>query len=58
VDVATLDIRVAVPDDDVALAGTTRLGFESYRAWAPDGWEPPPRDVEVAPARELLASRD
>ena len=37
-DVATLDIRIAVPDDAAALAGTTRLGFESYRAWAPEGW--------------------
>jgi GNAT superfamily N-acetyltransferase len=54
VDVATLDIRVAVPDDAVALAGTTRLGFESYREWAPDGWEPPPHSLEIRSIRERL----
>jgi hypothetical protein len=29
------DIRIAVPDDAPALAATTRLGFDSYREWAP-----------------------
>ena len=43
VDAAGLDIRIAVPDDAVALAATTRLGFESYLEWAPAGWQPPPR---------------
>jgi ribosomal protein S18 acetylase RimI-like enzyme len=54
VDVATLDIRIAVPDDAAALAGTTRLGFESYREWAPDGWEPPPHSLEIRSIRERL----
>ena len=54
VDVASLDIRLAVPDDAVALAGTTRLGFESYRAWAPEGWQPPPRALEIRSIRERL----
>ena len=53
-DVAELDIRIAVPDDATALAGTTRLGFESYRAWAPDGWQPPPRALEIRSIRERL----
>src|SRR3954466_6895532 len=54
VDVAELDIRIAVPDDATALAGTTRLGFESYREWAPEGWQPPPRSLEIRSIRERL----
>jgi GNAT superfamily N-acetyltransferase len=54
VDVASLDIRLAVPDDAIALAGTTRLGFESYRSWAPEGWQPPPRALEIRSIRERL----
>ena len=57
-DVAELDIRIAVPDDAVALAGTTRLGFESYRAWAPEGWQPPPRSLEIRSIRERLRAHD
>jgi GNAT superfamily N-acetyltransferase len=53
-DAAALDIRIAVPDDASALAGTTRLGFESYRAWAPEGWQPPPPALEVRSIRERL----
>jgi ribosomal protein S18 acetylase RimI-like enzyme len=54
VDVSALDIRIAVPDDAAALAATTRLGFESYRSWAPLGWEPPPRTLEMRAIRERL----
>jgi GNAT superfamily N-acetyltransferase len=54
VDVAALDIRIAVPDDAAALARTTRLGFESYRAWAPAGWRPPAPSLEVRSIRERL----
>jgi GNAT superfamily N-acetyltransferase len=53
-DVAELDIRIAVPDDAKALARTTRIGFESYRSWAPEGWEPPPYALEVHSIRERL----
>jgi GNAT superfamily N-acetyltransferase len=53
-DVATLDIRLAGPDDAGTLADTTRLGFESYRAWAPAGWRPPPRTLELRAIRERL----
>jgi GNAT superfamily N-acetyltransferase len=53
-DAAALDIRLAVPDDAAALAGTTRLGFESYRAWAPEGWQPPPPALELRSIRERL----
>jgi predicted N-acetyltransferase YhbS len=54
VDIATLDIRIAVPDDAAALAQTTRLGFESYREWAPEGWRPPPHNLEIHSIRERL----
>jgi GNAT superfamily N-acetyltransferase len=54
VEAASLDIRIAVPDDAVELAGTTRLGFESYRAWAPEDWQPPPRSLEIRSIRERL----
>jgi GNAT superfamily N-acetyltransferase len=57
VNVAEFDIRIAVPDDAAALACTTRLGFESYRAWAPDGWQPPPRSLEVRSIRERLRAQ-
>jgi GNAT superfamily N-acetyltransferase len=53
-DVASLDIRLAGPDDAGALAGTTRLGFESYLEWAPEGWRPPPRSLELRAIRERL----
>src|SRR6478609_9129835 len=53
-DATSLDIRLAVPDDAIALASTTRLGFESYLAWAPEGWQPPPRSLEIRAIRERL----
>jgi GNAT superfamily N-acetyltransferase len=53
-DAGALDIRIAVPDDAPALAATTRLGFDSYREWAPEGWEPPPHALEVRAIRERL----
>lgn len=56
-DAAALDIRLAVPDDAIALASTTRLGFESYLEWAPQGWRPPPRSLEIRAIRERLRSR-
>jgi len=54
VDAASLEIRIAGPDDASALAATTRLGFESYFDWAPEGWRPPPRSLEVRAIRERL----
>jgi GNAT superfamily N-acetyltransferase len=54
---AILDIRIAVPDDAIELASTTRLGFESYREWAPAGWRPPPRSLEIRSIRERLKAR-
>jgi predicted N-acetyltransferase YhbS len=57
VDAAALDIRIAVPDDAIELASTTRLGFESYLEWAPAGWQPPPRSLEIRSIRERLKAR-
>ena len=53
-DAAALDIRLAAPDDAISLAATTRLGFESYLEWAPAGWQPPPRTLEIRAIRERL----
>ena len=46
--------RVRDADVSGGLAATTRLGFESYLEWAPDGWRPPPRSLEVRAIRERL----
>jgi GNAT superfamily N-acetyltransferase len=54
VDAASLEIRLAGPGDADLLAATTRLGFESYREWAPAGWRPPPRNLELRAIRERL----
>lgn len=40
-------LRPATPDDADALAQTVSEGFDSYRAFAPGGWEPPDR-LELA----------
>jgi GNAT superfamily N-acetyltransferase len=40
-------LRPAAPGDEPALAALIAACDESYRAWAPPGWEPPP------PGREL-----
>lgn len=53
-DASALEIRIAGPDDAAALAATTRLGFESYADWAPAGWRPPPRALELRAIRERL----
>jgi GNAT superfamily N-acetyltransferase len=45
-------LRMATVADAPALAATVQEGFESYRAWAPRGWEPP------APAFQLRGIRD
>jgi RimJ/RimL family protein N-acetyltransferase len=57
VDAAALEIRIAVPEDAPALADTTRLGFESYRSWAPPDWRPPPHSLELRAIRERLRAQ-
>ena len=44
--------RAATPDDAEAIAAAVGRGFEGYRAFAPDGWEPPEFEREV----ELVAA--
>ena len=39
--------RSRCPTTRRALAATTRLGFESYRAWAPRGWRPAAAALEI-----------
>jgi GNAT superfamily N-acetyltransferase len=57
VDASQLDLQLASPEDAAELARTTRAGFDSYRAWAPEGWEPPPHTLEVRAIRERLKAR-
>jgi GNAT superfamily N-acetyltransferase len=42
---AQIALRVAVPADAPAMARTMSIGFETYRAFAPPGWRPPPDDT-------------
>lgn len=56
-DLSDFDIRIAVPEDAIALAATTQLGFESYLEWAPEGWQPPPRSLEIRAIRERLRAQ-
>jgi GNAT superfamily N-acetyltransferase len=51
-------IRPATLSDIPALAVTVRLGFESYRAWAPPGWDPPPPQLDLIRLRENLGRPD
>ena len=43
---------MALPADAPTMARTLRLGFETYRAFAPAGWSPPP--LETVGIRERL----
>jgi predicted N-acetyltransferase YhbS len=51
-----VSIRPAAEADAAALAETVRQGFETYRAWAPRGWEPPPASLHVAGIRGRLGA--
>ncbi len=44
---ADLEVRVPAPGEERAIADMVAACDETYRAWAPPGWEPPP------PGREL-----
>jgi GNAT superfamily N-acetyltransferase len=57
-DAEDLPIRRATLADASALAEITRLGFESYRAWNPPGWEPPPHLLELRGIRQRLQLPD
>jgi GNAT superfamily N-acetyltransferase len=48
-----LAFRHATADDAADLAAVLIEGFDTYRAFAPEGWEPPAAE----PVAEMLASR-
>ena len=59
------ELRLLTHDDAEAMGESVRDGFESFRAWAPEGWDPPaavshPEELHTALARPttwgLLAS--
>jgi GNAT superfamily N-acetyltransferase len=52
------ELRPVRVEDADAMAESMRLGFESYRAWAPRGWDPPPAGVEARQIAERLVSDD
>jgi GNAT superfamily N-acetyltransferase len=47
-------LRPATLEDAPALAETVCEGFESYREWAPRGWDPPGREHELRGIRDRL----
>jgi GNAT superfamily N-acetyltransferase len=53
-----IDIRTAKLDDVPVLAETMRLGFESYRGFAPRGWDPPAPGFEQARIADRLPLPD
>jgi GNAT superfamily N-acetyltransferase len=50
--------RVADISDARALAEAIAAGFEGYRDFAPEGWQPPAIETEVARVLPLLESSD
>jgi GNAT superfamily N-acetyltransferase len=47
-------IRPATLADAPALAATVQEGFESYREWAPRGWDPPAPELHLSGIRERM----
>jgi GNAT superfamily N-acetyltransferase len=47
-------LRAATVTDAADLAATVQEGFESYRAWAPRGWEPPSAAFQLRGIRDRL----
>jgi GNAT superfamily N-acetyltransferase len=52
----TCTIRSATVEDAPALAATVQAGFESYREWAPRGWDPPHPALQLSGIRDRLPS--
>jgi GNAT superfamily N-acetyltransferase len=52
--VPALAVRPATLADAPALAETVLEGFESYRTWAPRGWDPPAAAAQLAGIRDRL----
>jgi len=53
-----LTLREATLADAAEMAETVGIGFETYRTFAPAGWEPPPFAVEVAAIRSRMVGHD
>jgi GNAT superfamily N-acetyltransferase len=53
-----LTFREATAADAALMAETVGIGFDGYRAFAPPGWEPPPRTVETRAVRERIVRPD
>jgi GNAT superfamily N-acetyltransferase len=53
-----LTFREATAIDAPEMAETVGIGFDTYRSFAPPGWEPPPFAVEVAAIRSRMAGGD
>jgi GNAT superfamily N-acetyltransferase len=53
-----LSFREATAVDAPEMAETVGIGFDTYRGFAPPGWEPPPFAVEVAAIRSRMAGDD
>src|SRR3954451_4416319 len=49
---------VATPDDAAELTATVLAGFETYRAFAPAGWDPPPEIWDVDAVRRRMSDSD
>ena len=53
-----LTFHEATAADAPEMAETVGIGFDTYRAFAPSGWEPPPFAVEVAAIRSRMVGHD
>jgi GNAT superfamily N-acetyltransferase len=53
-----LVLRPGTIEDVPGMARSVSEGFDSYRAFAPSGWEPPPPAVEEQRTRERFAHPD
>ena len=51
-------LRLATPADAARLAANVTEGFESYRSFAPPGWQPPSADGELGLMDEALGRPD
>ena len=50
--------RTASPEDAPQVAAVLKEGFESYRSFAPPGWEPPTSNWDLTLLREQLGESD
>ena len=55
---AGLTLLEATAADAPEMAETVGLGFDTYRSFAPPGWEPPPFAVEAAAIRSRMLGDD